>query len=646
VQTIQRDREESVQNANRVTEESARISARAWLVAITAQTAILLWIVRTEITARVFVSSWTLSMPAIILLLALLSWNAVRRGRALNRTELLAAYVAVSSTVTLAGYNFFQVLIPTLGTGLYLQTPTNRWAQAVAYAPAWLLPNSRQALRGLFQGESAVPWSAWITPLCVWGMLVLAVVLASLALNGLLADLWIRKERLAFPIASLPLEMSQPDTRLFRNRLFWLAFATTALLNSLLALNYYYPGIPAVELKHKDLLEGVTTLPLAALGFLMVGFTPFILGLAFLAPLDVSFSIWFFLWLGKAQRLIAFSFGYMDAGDLGSTGAPYLTEQTVGAFLVLGLLILRQAWPRRNRQMPLDAPGDPALNRTLTAVLLLSLAYILGFMVLAGFALWLAASLIALYFLTVVVISRVRSEAGFAWAYGPDRFSSSLSHIVVNVRGTVGVSPRNLALMGLFHWLWWDLRFALMPAQMDGLKIGDAAGIRRRQLMALMAAATVVAVAVGLPWALRDSYLFGWGTAKTYFGPSSGARQSYDMAVNWMQNPALPRWDRMLWMAVGALITVLLGLLRQSFVWWPFHPIGYAMAATLTSESFWGHYFLAWLAKLLLLRYGGMRVYRAALPFVFGLILGDIASQTLWSIGASVLDAPVYRFVA
>ena len=71
-----------------------------------------------------------------------------------------------------------------------------------------------------------------------------------------------------------------------------------------------------------------------------------------------------------------------------------------------------------------------------------------------------------------------------------------------------------------------------------------------------------------------------------------------------------------------------------------------AMAATLTSESFWGHYFLAWLAKLLILRYGGMRLYRAALPFVFGMILGDIASQTLWSIGASLLDAPVYRFVS
>src|SRR5262249_13028688 len=108
----------------------------------------------------------------------------------------------------------------------------------------------------------------------------------------------------------------------------------------------------------RDLLEGVTTLPQAALGLMYVGFTPFILGLAFLAPLDVSFSIWFFLWLGKAQRLLVFSLGYAEAGDLGSAAAPYLHEQTVGAFLALGLLTLWRARPRQLRRAALDTGGD------------------------------------------------------------------------------------------------------------------------------------------------------------------------------------------------------------------------------------------------------------------------------------------------
>jgi uncharacterized protein DUF6785/uncharacterized protein DUF6784 len=623
----------------------AGLTVRGWVLALAAQIAILLWVVRTEITARVFVSSWTLSMPAVILLLALLAWNAARRGRAFTRGELLAAYVAVSSTVTLAGYNFFQVLIPTLGTGLYLQSPENRWDLVLQYIPPWLLPRDPHSLRGLFHGESAVPWDSWIPALAAWGSLVLAVAFAGLALNGLLADLWIRKERLAFPVASLPLEMSAPGTPLFRSRTMWLAFAIPVVLNSLLALNYYYPGVPAVPLKHRDMLDPITTPPLAVLRPLSVGYTPFIIGLAYLAPLDVSFSIWFFLWFNKGQRILAYSLGYLDSTDLGARGEPHLDSQTVGAFLILGLLLLWRAWPRKARNEPLTE-GDRPLEVVLRIVLAVSLLYTVGFMVLAGFTPGLAVALVLLYLLTVLVISRVRSEAGFAWAYGPDRFSASLSHVVVNVHGTAGLSPRSIALMGFFHWLWWDLRFALMPAQMDALKIGDGANIRRRQLLALMAAATVVAVVVGLAWALHDSYLFGWGTAKTYAGPSTGARQSYNLAVNWMRTPTYPRWDKTAWMGVGGAFTLFLGMMRGRFLWWPFHPIGYAMAATPTASAFWAHYLIAWAAKLVILRYGGMRLYRLTLPLVFGLILGDIASQTVWSIAASLLDIPVYQFVS
>lgn len=646
--------ERAAPDKSREARPESGISLRAWLLAIGAQIVILLWVVRSEITGRVFISSWTLSMPGVILLLALLTWNAARRRRPLTRAEMLVAYVAVSSTITLVGYNFFQVLIPTLGTVLYLQTPENRWGLILPHLPGWLLPQEREGLRGLFLGQSAVPWDIWLVPLLAWSALILAVVFASLALNGLLADLWIRRERLAFPIASVPLEVSQPGTPLFHSRLFWIGFLLPALLNSLLALNYYYPSVPAIELRHKNYLHGVTALPLAALGLLSVGFTPFIIGLAFLAPLDVSFSIWFFLWLGKAQRLLAYGLGYMDPTDLGSAGPPYLKEQTVGAFLALGLWIVWRAFQGAGvqafRRSGVQEPSE-RLNarspehRLLTIVLVLSLAYILTFMALAGFSLLLASALIVLYFLTVLVISRVRSEAGFAWAYGPDRFATSLSHIVVNTCGTRSFSPRDIALMGFFHWLWWDLRFALMPAQMDALKIGDAAHIRRRQLLTLIAVATVVAVVVGLPWALHESYRLGWGTAKTYIGPSSGAQQACNMTVHWLQNPTLSRWDKTLWTVVGGLVTVFLGMMRHAFTWWPFHPIGYAMAATLTSESFWGHYLLAWLTKLLLLRYGGLRLYRAVLPLIFGLILGDIASQTLWSIGAAALDVPVYSFV-
>ena len=56
--------------------------------------------------------------------------------------------------------------------------------EAMPGIPGWLLPRDREALQGLFRGESPVPWDAWAPALAAWGSLVLAVAFAGLALRG------------------------------------------------------------------------------------------------------------------------------------------------------------------------------------------------------------------------------------------------------------------------------------------------------------------------------------------------------------------------------------------------------------------------------------------------------------------------------
>ena len=48
---------------------------------------------------------------------------------------------------------------------------------------------------------------------------------------------------------------------------------------------------------------------------------------------------------------------------------------------------------------------------------------------------------------------------------------------------------------------------------------------------------------------------------------------------------------------------------------------------------------------MLVLRYGGMKLYRQSLPLAYGLIIGDIATQCGWSLFGSILDLPVYQFI-
>jgi len=62
---------------------------------------------------------------------------------------------------------------------------------------------------------------------------------------------------------------------------------------------------------------------------------------------------------------------------------------------------------------------------------------------------------------------------------------------------------------------------------------------------------------------------------------------------------------------------------RNTWVSWPLHPIGFAMAGTGTMNSLWLPFLLAWAIKSATLRIGGMRAYRRAIPFFLGLIVGD-----------------------
>jgi hypothetical protein len=84
-------------------------------------------------------------------------------------------------------------------------------------------------------------------------------------------------------------------------------------------------------------------------------------------------------------------------------------------------------------------------------------------------------------------------------------------------------------------------------------------------------------------------------------------------------------------MAAGAGTTLLLAALRARFVGFPLHPAAYALDMSFANDFYWDDMLAAWAVKALLLRYGGLRRYRQALPLFLGLILGDFVTGPAWS---------------
>ena len=102
---------------------------------------------------------------------------------------------------------------------------------------------------------------------------------------------------------------------------------------------------------------------------------------------------------------------------------------------------------------------------------------------------------------------------------------------------------------------------------------------------------------------------------------------------------------RRVWRRSARQPSVTLGLawLRSRFTWWPFHPVGYALGNTFELDLLWCQLLVGWLCKVITLRYGGIKAYRAALPFFIGLILGDYVIASIWTLLGVATGLEMYR---
>jgi hypothetical protein len=93
----------------------------------------------------------------------------------------------------------------------------------------------------------------------------------------------------------------------------------------------------------------------------------------------------------------------------------------------------------------------------------------------------------------------------------------------------------------------------------------------------------------------------------------------------------------------GAILAVVLQWLCLTTPRWPLHPIGLIMNASFYANKAWASVLFGWLAKVLLVKYGGAKMYRAARPAFLGLIMGEVFAVVFWCIQPVIrvmLDLP------
>lgn len=552
---------------------------------------------------------------------------------ALAGVELLVVYVMITTSSTLSSSGQLHFIIPTVAAAWHYANAENAWAGTFhRFVPPWMAQTNPAALDGFYQGRSAVMWSAWLPQMASWIGFMLALAFASLCLVSLLRRQWVDREKLAFPTVALPLALMEEDVPLLRRPLFWMGAAVPFVIACMNTLALNDPRLPLLSLRADiDLQTYITQPPWNAVGRFPLSFYPFVIGVAYFIPVDVTFSSWFFFLVTRAENVMGAALN-IDAGMTGSNKAtfPFIGQQGAGAFLALTLVSL---WLSRSyfkeiiakafgEKSDIDDSNEPLSYRGAFIGLACAMAAMMGFCVLGGMQPVIAALLILLALTYMIAATRIRAETGNAWLFGPD---VDVNNLMTRTLGTGFLTPQDLTILAFMRPAVanFDMRCMAMPHQFDAMKMSDSLGASRRALFGAICFGTVIGLTVSFIIALALWHDFG-AEARTDLWRTSQGRVPFDNLVSLIRNPVPADGRGIAAIGFGFLVTTALMLLRAYFVWWPFHPVGYAIANTNTMTSTWLPFLIAWVIKVSVLRYGGARLYRQSLPFFLGLIAGDL----------------------
>ncbi len=553
--------------------------------------------------------------------------------------QLVIIYMMMAVACAIPSWGFTMNFLFLISGVRYYATPANEWTKLIhPHIPSWLTPRDPEAVRtfweGLPKGEH-IPWEAWIGPIAGWAFFILTVYFTMICLVTIFRKQWVDNERLLFPLIEAPLQMAKQEqgsaiAPFFRNKLTWVGFSIPLIINSLIALHAYFPFVPAINLSaHIPFQSGALSLPVR-LSFPLIGF-------AYLLTTEISLSLWFFCLLGWLETGIFQRIGFsLGARDIYCAIRPSIAYQSMGAFLVFVASAIWLARPHLRNvfrkafkgDRDVDDRDEPLSYRAAVFGSIIGIFLIGVWLKLTGFSL--PGILIFLFVVIAIFIglTKIVCQAGVAYMNHP----VSAGVFAINTLGPSGIGPGGATAVSFtFPWAG-DLRILLMASFANGLKLLSAFKVKGRLIFVF----AILAILAGLVSSILAVICIGY----KYGGINCASWQAQGMAshtFNWARELMLHPEKvvdarRFLFLGIGAVVMTALTMARMRFLAWPLHPIGFAVPLSTPFYFMWFSIFLAWLPKVLILKYGGPKAYKSSLPFFLGMIMGAFVSAGIWNI--------------
>ena len=567
-----------------------------------------------------------------------------RKEWSLRQDELL---VVLSMGLIGAFFPFFGLaafLLPTIAGPFYLDTAENGWRDLLhEHIPSWIaLRNEDRAATQFFEGLSpaeSIPWGAWIVPMFWWTTLICAIGWLTLCIMVILRKQWVENERLEFPLMKvgmrLAAEVDDPEgiAYMIRTRAFRVGFGLGFIAVMWNVISFFYPLVPQLPTTQGatgwfSWIEGAPTF--------WVQFSVYIFGFAYFARIEALFSFWMFFVITGIEVAV---FDRLGVGSsIGEGGLEAVRSQSFGALIMIVLVSLWMARSHLRMVFRKAIKGDPDVDdsgevlsyRTAVIGLGIGLFYMAGWFHFAG----MQFSVLGLYILFSVIayigLARIAAEVGLPYANISD---TALNWAPFYILGSRGLEASSLVTQGYIFSLFATTRGFLGPPLAHTLKLTSGLSFGRSRLVKAIA----IAMIVGMGYACADTLYTAYRLGGYNLGGLTrigGVQANYQRAVIWIRNPGPPDLARLTFVGVGMAAVSLLTFLRYHFIWWPLPAVGLALQGMPMARRSVFPVFTVWLYKTIVLKVGGIQMYRRGQPFFIGMMLAFKSSQNLLTITA------------
>ena len=510
----------------------------------------------------------------------------------------------------------------------YMATPENLWAEyAYGLVQPWMVvEDAGDRLAWFYEGlpqTETVPWHIWLRPTFWWLSFLGAIGVGCVAFGTIIRRQWVEQERLTFPFATVAEELAETAgprgfPQYMREPLFWVGFAIPAFIVLWYIGGYFNPGWPSIfiGIENRSIRLGRYVPALhGRINFLIMAF-------AYFTDLQVLLSIWVFWVITWIQIGVTNRIGVVEGvGDFGGA-----MQQALGGFIVFcvwGLWsardhlkdVFRQAF---SKEKTLDDSNELMSYRTAVFLFLGAFGYMLLWMTKGGMNPGIAFLVVLFWFVFYVGFAKVIAMTGLVFAESP-----GLGIKILSIAPPDSLGPGTIAVRQVLGSCYQNGKCFAMPGGALAARMGEPLGKRGRTLGATIVATfllSLVAAAVSTIWlGYQDgafnfgSYMFRVAAPKYYDGIVTSIR---DIGKNTHYG------TRMAFTAWGALVVGVMTFCQYRFTWWPIHPIGYTLVPFHSTRTAILSVFLTWVAKVIILRVGGISLYRRGIPLVIGCVVG------------------------